>query len=204
MMRCRTLAGKRAPFTAWPRHRLPRVADWGYVSGHVPAGFTRVVVRGKTASGRIGIGEDDMTGLKNLILGFIAGAIATVTIHEIIKYYLNQHGYIPLEAWSMDPVAVTGLPKIASDMLWGGFWGSIFAFILGDRPTGSMTVKGALLGILGPAIIGVFLVRPLVSGAPIFFDGEPTLILSVLAILAGFGAVTAWLYGFFNSGCRLP
>lgn len=153
---------------------------------------------------RVEAGEDDMPSLKNLFFGFLAGVIATVTIHEIIKYYLHQAGYIPLEAWSMDPVGVTGLPKIASDALWGGFWGSIFAFILGNVPTGSMTLKGALLGMLGPAIIGVLTVIPLVKGAPLFFDGEPVLIGSVLLILAGFGAMTAWLYGFFSSGCRLP
>jgi hypothetical protein len=158
----------------------------------------------KSAVDRVEAGEDDMPSLKNLFLGFLAGVIATVTIHEIIKYYLHQQGYIPLEAWTMDPVAVTGLPKIVSDALWGGFWGSIFAFILGNVPTGSMTLKGALLGMLGPAIIGVLTVIPLVKGAPLFFDGEPVLIGSVLLILAGFGAMTAWLYGFFTSGCRLP
>ena len=146
----------------------------------------------------------DGTSLKNIILGFLAGVIATLTVHEIIKCFLFDAGYIPLAPWAMDPVSPFGLPKLVSDALWGGLWGSIFALILGNVPTGSMTLKGALLGIVGPAILGVFILVPLVKGAPMFFDGEPALVISVLAILAGFGSVTAWLYGFFSSGCRFP
>jgi hypothetical protein len=36
------------------------------------------------------------------------------------------------------------------------------------------------------------------------FGGDLGLVGSVLLILAGFGAATAWLYGFLASGCRLP
>lgn len=145
------------------------------------------------------------TSLKSLILGFIAGAIATVTIHEAISYILLQAGIFPRVPWSMEPVAGTGIPQIVSDAAWGGLWGVIFALILGNVPKGSMTLKGALLGILGPALVGVFILVPiLTSKFPLFFNGDPNPIGSVLLILAGFGAATAWLYGFLTSGCRLP
>ena len=152
-------------------------------------------------------GESSMQGtsLKNLILGFIAGAIATVTVHEIICYYFYSAGLFPRQPWSLNPAAMTGVPQIVSDMAWGGIWGSIFAMILGDVPQGSMTLKGLLLGIVGPAILGVFILVPLVTGRfPLFFGGDPAFIVPVLAILAGFGAATAWLYGFISSGCKLP
>jgi hypothetical protein len=76
---------------------------------------------------------------------------------------------------------------------------------VGGAPRGSMTLRGLLFGILGPALIGVFVAVPLVTGRfPLFFDGAPNMIGSVLLILAGWGAATAWLYGFFTSGGRLP
>ena len=145
-----------------------------------------------------------MTIVKNLFLGFLAGVIATLTVHEIIKFFLHDAGYIPLVAWSMDPVDPFGLPKLASDAFWGGLWGSIFSLFLGSAPSGSMTMKGIVMGLLGPALLGVFIIVPLIKGAPLFFDGNAILIGSVLLILAGFGSVTAWLYGFFTAGCRLP
>ena len=142
--------------------------------------------------------------VKNIILGFLAGVIATVTIHELIKCVLFDAGYVPLKPWDMSPVDPWALPKLVSDCLWGGLWGSILALVFGNVPKGSMTIRGALFGIIGPAILGALLWVPLIKGQPPFFDGEPVLIGSVLLILAGFGSVTAWLYGFFVSGCRLP
>lgn len=96
------------------------------------------------------------------------------------------------------------LPKLASLALWGGLWGSILSLIFGNVPTGSMTLRGALFGIIGPALLGAFLWIPLINGQAPFYDGEPTMIAAALVILTGFGAATAWLYGFFTSGCRLP
>ncbi len=34
------------------------------------------------------------TTFKNLILGFVAGAIASATVGELIKYGLYTHGYV--------------------------------------------------------------------------------------------------------------
>jgi hypothetical protein len=145
------------------------------------------------------------TSLKSIIFGFIAGAIATVTVHEAISYALLHAGIFPRVPWSMAPVPGFGIPQIVSDAAWGGLWGVIFALILGDVPKGSMTLKGIILGILGPALVGVFILVPiLTSKIPLFFNGDPHPIGSVLLILAGFGAATAWLYGFMTSGFRLP
>ena len=144
------------------------------------------------------------TSLRNVILGFLAGVIATLTVHELLKCVLVDAGYLTATPWDMTPVAPFALPQIASTALWGGLWGAILAVVFGNVPSGSMTLKGALFGIIGPALLGAFLLVPLINGQPLFFDGEPNLVGSVLVILAGFGAVTAWLYGFFTSGCRLP
>jgi hypothetical protein len=145
---------------------------------------------------------------KNLLLGFIAGVIATLTTHEIIKYFFYDANIIPFKPWDLSPVdngPLAGvMPRLVNAALWGGLWGAIFAVILGNVPQGSMTLRGAALGIVGPAIAGVFLIVPLLKGGAPFLGGDIGGIIAVLAILAGFGASTAWLYGFFTSGCRLP
>jgi hypothetical protein len=134
--------------------------------------------------------------MKSLALGFIAGAIAVVTAHEIINFILLQAGLFPRVPWSMEPAAVTGVPQIVSDMFWGGVWGILFVLLYGIIPGGSPTVKGLVFGILGTAVLGVFILVPLITGRfPLFFGFDPMPILSVLLILAGFGAAMGWLYG---------
>jgi len=71
-------------------------------------------------------------------------------------------------------------------------------------PKGSMTLRGAVLGIVGPALLGVFVAAPLLNGNELFLGGDVNLIWPVLVVTAVFGAITAWLYGFFSSGLRLP
>jgi hypothetical protein len=138
--------------------------------------------------------------IKRLLLGFIAGAIAVVTVHEIINFILLQAGMFPRVPWSMEPAAMTGVPQIVSDMFWGGVWGILFVLLYGLIPGGGPTVKGLIFGILGPAILGVFILVPLITGRfPVFFGFDPKLIVSVLLILAGFGAAMGWLYGFMGA-----
>jgi hypothetical protein len=141
--------------------------------------------------------------LKGIVLGFLAGVIATVTVHEVISYLLLQGGYYPRIPWSMTPAAITGIPQIASDVLWGGLWGAIFALILGNAPTGALTFKGIVLGLLGPALMGGFLLEPHFTGHSAYQGSEPALVGAMLLMAAGFGAATAWLYGLFSYG-RLP
>jgi hypothetical protein len=143
-----------------------------------------------------------MQGLspKDLLMGFIAGAIAVATAHEIINWLLLQAGLFPRVPWSMQPAATTGVPQIVSDMFWGGLWGVLFAAIQDRIPGGSLWLKGLIFGLIGPALIGVFILVPLLTGRfPLFFGGDPKLIISVLLILAGFGAAMGWLYGVLTS-----
>ncbi|MBX9683606.1 MAG: hypothetical protein K2X41_07430 [Hyphomicrobium sp.] len=151
-----------------------------------------------------------MNILKSVVLGFIAGAIATLTIHEVISWlFLNYWTGWDRQSWSMEPVTNPYfpdfvVPQIVSAAFWGGLWGGLFGLILGARPQGMMTIRGAILGIFGPALIGVFILVPLLTERfPPFFGGDMSKIIPVLAILAGYGAVTAWLYAFFRYG-RLP
>jgi hypothetical protein len=67
-----------------------------------------------------------------------------------------------------------------------------------------MTIRGAILGLFGPGLISAFTVVPYLAHQPSpLLEGNVELIVPILCIAAGFGAVTAWLYGFFSFG-RLP
>jgi len=146
-------------------------------------------------------GELNMdVSLKHLALGFIAGAIAVFTVHDLIRYVLYAMGLFPLAPWSMQPSAVTGVPQVVSDMFWGGVWGVLFVLLAAWIPGGSLPIQGLIFGIVAPAILGVFILVPLITGRfPLFFGGDPKLLVSVLLILAGWGLATGWLYGFLAS-----
>jgi hypothetical protein len=60
--------------------------------------------------------------------------------------------------------------------------------------------KGLICGILGPAILGVFILVPLITGPfPLFFGFDPQLLGSVFLILAGFGAAMGGNYGLLTA-----
>lgn len=149
-----------------------------------------------------------MAVIRSILLGFIAGVIATVTVHEFISWIFNTYwtGW-ERQSWNFAPIdngPMPGMPQLVSDAIWGGLWGALFGVILGSYPRGALTFKGMFLGLIGPALIGVFVAVPLLTGRfPPFFGGDPSKIIPVLFILAGFGAVTAWLYGLFQHG-HLP
>lgn len=138
--------------------------------------------------------------IKSLALGFLAGAIAVVTVHELVKLLVVQAGLISVTPWSMAPVAITGVPAIVSATFWGGLWAALFAAIAHLIPGNSLTIKGLIFGVLGPALLGVFILVPLIKGSgPIFFGGAPAPLIAVTLILASWGAATGWLYGFLKS-----
>lgn len=140
---------------------------------------------------------------KALILGFIAGVIAFVTVHELVSLWLLNSGHATRVPWSMDPSALSGYPQGMVDALWAGLWGALFSVILGQPPSGSMTLRGLLLGLIGPAVIGTLVAVPLIHGEQPFLNPDVNVIWPVLLAGAVFGAAAAWLYGLFSYG-RLP
>lgn len=144
------------------------------------------------------------TSVRNLLLGFVAGAIAIVTVHELIALWLADVGLAVPTPWSLETSAVTGLPQIVNDLVWGGLWGVVFALILGNVPEGALTFRGAVLGLAIVALVGILVLVPLIRGEPLFLNADLDRIWPALVLGAGFGAATAWLYGFFTAGGRLP
>ncbi|NJO33910.1 MAG: hypothetical protein HC869_12975 [Rhodospirillales bacterium] len=59
------------------------------------------------------------------VLGFIAAAIAVVTVHEGIIYALTQSGWMRGTAWSMQPIPPWGVPRLVNAMFWGASGGTV-------------------------------------------------------------------------------
>jgi len=151
-----------------------------------------------------------MNVLKSLVFGLIAGAIAAVTVGEAISWlfvhywtgwYAKPWTTLPVESLILPDVYI---PWIAAQALTGALWGALFGLILGWKPRGMMTIRGAILGLVGPGLIGAFLLIPYLGHRPsALTEGNVSEIVPILCITAGFGAAAAWLYGLFSHG-RLP
>lgn len=136
----------------------------------------------------------------NIILGFVAGAIAVITVHQGIVWTLTEIGLIKSTAWSLSPVKPWGVPVLFNGMFWGGLWGALFAAVHDKLPGGAMWLKGLLYGIF-ITIISNWTLLPLIKGQifgqpnqVLFSGGDPKRMLAVLLILTGFGAATAIIY----------
>lgn len=133
--------------------------------------------------------------LTTSLIGFVAGAVAVFTAHEVISFILYKTGLFPRQPWSLKSAAVIGVPQIISDMFWGGVWGVVFAAVYNYLPGGSAMIKGLIFAIIGPALLGVFILVPLLTKRfPVFFDGDLQKIASVLLILSGFGAAMGYVF----------
>ncbi|MFM9938827.1 MAG: hypothetical protein ACKVP7_04950 [Hyphomicrobiaceae bacterium] len=137
----------------------------------------------------------------NLLLGFIAAAIAVVTVHQGIVFVLTQIGLIKGTPWSLSPIKPWGMPQIVNSMFWGGLWGVLFAVIHDKLPGGAMWLKGLIFGLI-ITVISNWTLLPLIKGHvfgqpnQILFAGwDPTRMLATVLILTGFGIATGIIYG---------
>ena len=142
-----------------------------------------------------------------MLLGFVAAAIAVLTVHQSIVYVLASAKVLPAtsQAWSMATIAPLGLPKIVSDIFWGGLWGSLFAVVWPKIPGGAMWLRGLIFGLL-VALFSNWMIVPFIKGTllkfpnQVFFGGfDPTRMMATLLILGGFGLTTGLVYGIMRA-----
>ncbi len=139
----------------------------------------------------------------SLILGFIAAAIAVLTVHQSIVYGLISAKFLPAtsQAWSMAAIAPFGVPKILNDVFWGGLWGSLFAVVWPRLPGGTMWLRGLIFGCI-IALVSNWTLLPFIRGTllgmprQVYFAGfDPARMGATLLILGGFGLATGLIYG---------
>ncbi|AMJ59260.1 hypothetical protein [Bosea sp. PAMC 26642] len=133
---------------------------------------------------------------KNLLIGFLAGAISVVIFHQGMVMILHLLGLLPTGPWLFIPVPPLGVPSLLSQMFWGGLWGMLFAAIWPHIPGSEFWLKGLIFGIIGPTVIGNWLLVPGLRGRPLFANFAALGLLNGLLIGGAFGIGLALLYGY--------
>lgn len=135
-----------------------------------------------------------IVSIDDLLYGFLAAAIAVLTIHELLVMLFMYAGNLPQATpWSLKPTGPWNIPTVLNSVFWGGLWGVVYVFISDLLPFTQIWLKGAAFGIL-IAVVSNFTLLALIKGKPLFMGFKFKLIAAVLVILSGFGAVTAVLF----------
>src|SRR6185436_15413782 len=110
---------------------------------------------------RLGLGH-------TVLLGFAAGALATLTVHQIALAALSALGALPAGvAYSLRAVPPLGVPQVLNIAFWGGLWGIAWAFVAGrlGRDLVILLLAGLVFGAVAPTLVGWFVVAP-IKGQP--------------------------------------
>lgn len=104
-----------------------------------------------------------MPPTKFLILGFVAGFLATLIFHQGLWYIFNHIGVIPPEraAWAVDPVPPFGVPEMLSKAFWGGVWGLALAAILAQIEGAMYWIAWIVVGAVALTAVAFYVVPPL-------------------------------------------
>lgn len=130
-----------------------------------------------------------------IFLGFLAGALSVLVVHQGMVLVLTNIGLVSWKPWSMAPTGPFGVPALANQMFWGGLWGAGFAAVWPRLPGRNWGVRGALYGAIGPLLLGRWLLVPLLKGEPVFAGLNGPVMLTQALIIPAFGAGLAWIYG---------
>lgn len=131
---------------------------------------------------------------KSLLVGFIAAAIAVVVFHQGMFLILNLIGLLPAKPWNLAPTGPLGVPTLLNQMFWGGLWGALFALVWPHLPGRPLWLKGIVFGLLGPMLLGNWLLIPLIKGGPFFAGLLPMRMLIGALIQIAFGLGLGLIY----------
>jgi hypothetical protein len=133
-------------------------------------------------------GETAMPSVKLLLLGFVAGFIATLIFHQGLWWVFNRVGIIPpaRPAWPLDPIPPFGLPSVLSKAFWGGLWGLVLTPVLAHLTGARYWIAWIVVGAVALTAVAFFVVPPL-KGEPMQAMGPRFLI--------GLSVNGAWGFG---------
>lgn len=100
---------------------------------------------------------------KLLILGFVAGSLATVLFHQGLWWVFNQTDIIPADrpAWPIDPVPPFGIPSVIAKAFWGGLWGAGLTLVLGELTGAAYWTSWIVVGAVALTVVAFFVVLPI-------------------------------------------
>ncbi len=126
---------------------------------------------------------------RRLLLGFVAGFIATLVFHQIALAILHYFHWIDRAAWSMKPVPPFGVPAVISLAFWGGVWGAVMIAILAKSR--NLLLASTIFGAILPTLVAAVVIAPL-KHQPMPHSGK---LLAVGLIVNGaWGLGTALIY----------
>ena len=129
---------------------------------------------------------------KTVVLGFVAAVLAVLVAHQVMVLVLHLIGWVPNAPYSLRPNP-WGVPLLLNGMFWGGVWGILFALVVAKLP-GDTWLKGLILGLAGPLLIGNWLLLPVIRGQAMFGGFVPMRMLIGALILGAFGIGWAYIY----------
>jgi hypothetical protein len=127
--------------------------------------------------------------IRRILLGFVAGFVATLVFHQIALWILHYFHYIDRTPWSMTPVKPWGVPAVISLAFWGGVWGAIMIAILAKSR--NLLLASTLFGAVLPTLAAAFIVAPL-KHQPVPHSGK--LLVIGLIVNGAWGLGTALIY----------
>jgi hypothetical protein len=130
---------------------------------------------------------------RDLVLGFLAGALAVVTFHQGMVFLLSSVGLLQSRVYALHGVPPFGVPTILNQMFWGGLWGVLFAAIADTLPRWPLLLLGFAFGVLGPVLASWFVVAPL-KGLPLAAGGVPQRMLASVLINGCWGIGMGLIY----------
>lgn len=134
-----------------------------------------------------GLGSD-------LLIGFVAGVLSVAVFHQLTVLVLGFAGLGEGDVYSFRPTPPLGVPRVMSQMFWGGVWGVVFALTIDRLPVRwPIVLAGLLFGWCGPVLFGWTVVAALRS-TPLFGGFDPTRMLATLLSNGMFGIGLALIF----------
>jgi hypothetical protein len=138
-----------------------------------------------------------------LLLGFIAGALATLTFHQITIGILSAAQVIQGAAYSFRGVPPLSVPAVLNITFWGALWGCVFALLADRFPRAwPLWLAGLVFGAIAPTLVQWFVVDP-IKGRPMAAGFNPARMWIGPLINGMWGLGTALFYDLLRRRARL-
>lgn len=113
--------------------------------------------------------------------------------HQLAVFGLGFVGLGEGAIYSFRPTPPFGVPRVMSQMFWGGVWGAVFTLVVDRLPRWPIVVVGFLFGLCGPVLFG-WIVVAAIRGTPLMAGWNPTRMLSSVLINGAFGIGVALIF----------
>lgn len=133
---------------------------------------------------------------KRVLLGFVAGFLATLIFHQGGLALLHASGLTNYAAYGMTATKPFGVPAVISLAFWGGVWGILLSYYL-SRVAGGYYVRALIFGALLPTLVAFFVVAP-IKHVPLAGGGDAKIIAGALILNGLWGLGTALFLRLFD------